>query len=350
MTQIVVLDPEALLAFTGTGAVIGIDLSEFDADNDFISIACPDFPLADVDLADSFVDFTSSASGDFGQGPTDSIAFDASVETWINGNSEFRFPLALLDSVQLSAITGVRFRIKANGSCTFRATAIRCVSADWVFAPLDSDTLYNRGVRPASPNGALYSPYAFPSATTEWPVLYRADEPTSSKDPMPVDLSIGVAFASGSLFAATGDSDYAFTMAEGDSLSVPDDSALDFSGSFTLEAWVKPSDMDDGPMGVITKWNDSANQRGYRMSFNTSGQIVFDWTTDGTTAQRAISQTANIEIDEWNHIVVTFQKPGSGSTVITFYHNGENAGSTSVSNQAVSATNRPLKMGAWITG
>ena len=349
MTRIAVLDPPSVLAFTGTGSIIGVDLSAFE-NTDFISIGLPNFPASDIDLDDTFVYLTSNDTGDFDIGPTDVVAFSQSSVTLVDGDCELRLPLSLFETIDRSSVTGVRFQIKATGTCTFRANSIRCISAEWAHAPIDLNTLYGEAKRPPASNGALYSPYAFPVASTDWPVIYRSDEPSSSKDPMPIDLEIGSEFNSGSLFAATGDSDHAFTMSEGDELSVPDDSDLDFTGSFTLEAWVKPSDMDNGPIGLISKWNDATGQRGYRMSFNTSGQIVFDWTTDGTTTQRAISQTASVENDEWNHIVVTFEKPASGSTVITFYHNGESVGSTSVSNQAVAATNRPLKMGAWITG
>jgi len=342
MTQVIVLDPQALLSFTGTGGVVGIDLTSF-TDEDFVSIACPDFPLSDIDPALSYVDLTSNPEGDFDAGPTDSVSFSSSTISLIAGDSEFRFSLSLLATIDLSAVTGIRFRIEASDICTFRATAIRCVAADWVHAPIDMNTLYNRASRPVSPNGALYDPYEFPSSVSEWPVLYRSDEPSSSKDPMPIDMSVGASFASGSLLAATGDQDYAFTIEAGDFISVPDDAALDFSGSFSLEIWANPSSIE-GLAALITKWDVAADQRGYQMSLDADGQIVFDWTTDGNSPNQAVSQTDIITISEWNHIVVTFYKPVSGSTVITFYHNGENVGSTSVSNQAVASTSQPLKI------
>lgn len=351
MTQIVVLDPQSILSFSGSGSVVSIDISGF-SESDFISIALPDFPYSKINLAQSFVDFTSNAEGDFDAGLTNRIAFSESSEALIEGDCELRIPLSLLDTIDKSSVTGVQFRVVATDTCNFRAMAIRCVSADWVYAPLDLNTLYNQARRPQAPNGALYVDSQFPAnetagLPTEWPILFRSDEPSSSKDPMPIDLSIGSMFNSGSLTSATGDVDLAARFSEGSSISIPNNTSLNFANSFTIECWVNPSDLNNSPIGVITKWNDATGKKGYRVGINTSGQILFDWTTDGNTAQRVISTGANIVADEWSHIVVTYDSSG----LISFYHNGEIAGSASHSLATpVSSTDRPFKIGAWITG
>lgn len=348
MTQITMLDPPSVLAFTGTGAIVGIDLSGFDTEADYISVSLPEFPASKLDLELTSIALTSNEDGAFDIGPTDQVSFSLSTTDLVDDDCELRLPLSLFNTVDLSVITGVRFQVEAIEECTFRATAIRCIASDWTFAPIDLDTLYNEALRPPAPNGALYSPIEFPSASTEWPVVFRSDEPTSSKDPMPIDLSIGAAIATGSLTAATGIEDSGVSLVEGDSILGGNYSAFNFAGSFSLEVWVKPSDMDNGPIGLIKKWDDATGKRGWRLSFNTSGQIVFDWTTDGDTMQRVISQTADIKVDEWNHIVLTFEKPASGTNTITLYHNGRPVGQTTgISNQAVASTSESVKIGTW---
>lgn len=349
MTQITMLDPPSVLAFTGTGAIVGVDISGFD-NADYISVSMPDFPASSLNLNECYITLTSNEDADFDLGPADQIAFSQSTTTLTDDDCELRIPLALLTNVDKSAITGVRFQINAVTACTFRATAIRCIAADWKYAPIDMDTLYNEALRPVSPDGSLYSPRTFPSASTEWPVIYRSDEPTSSKDPMPIDISIGAAIATGALTSATGVQDSAVRLVEGNSLFGGDYAAFNFAGSFSLEIWVKPSDMNNGPISLIRKWSSDfvaiTGQKGWRLSFNTSGQIVFDWTTDGNTMQRVISQTANIEVNKWNHIVLVFEKPASGTNTITFYHNGAPVGKTTgISNQAVASTDESVRIG-----
>ena len=352
MTQVVVLDPQSILSFSGSGSVVSVDISGF-SESDFISIALPDFPYSKINLAQSFVDFTSNAEGDFDAGLTNRIAFNLSSVALVEGNCELRIPLSLLNTIDKSSVTGVQFRVVATDTCNFRAMAIRCVSADWVYAPLDLNTLYNQVRRSQSPNGALYANSQFPAnetagLPTQWPIIFRSDEPSSSKDPMPIDLSIGSMFNSGSLTSATGDIDLAARFVEGSNISIPTHSSLNFSSSFTIECWVKPSDLNESPIGIITKWNDATDKKGYRVGINTSGQILFDWTTDGNTAQRAISTGASIAANQWSHIVVTYN---SSAGLINFYHNGEIAGSASHSvSTPVASTDRPFKIGAWITG
>jgi len=351
MTQIVVLDSASILSFSGSGDVVSVDISGF-SESDFISIALPNFPYSKINLAQSFVSFTSNAEGDFDVGLTDRIAFNLSSVALVEGNCELRIPLSLLNTIDKSSITGVKFQVFATDTCNFRATAIRCVSADWVYAPLDLNTLYNQVKRPQPPNGALYAESQFPAndvvgLPAEWPILFRSDEPSSSKDPMPIDLSIGSMFNAGSLTSATGDIDLAARFIEGSSISIPNNVSLNFSSSFTIECWVKPSDLNNSPIGVITKWNDAAGKKGYRVGINTSGQILFYWTTDGNTEQRAISTGASVVANEWSYIVVTYNNSG----LISFYHNGEIAGSATHSLATpVSSTDRPFKIGAWITG
>src|SRR5206468_1671408 len=93
--------------------------------------------------------------------------------------------------------------IKATASCTFRALRIRACDANWVYAPIDIDTLYDRVERPPSRDGSLTPTSDFPTATlpnpVDFPVLYRADEPSSVADPRPINMRVGASFTTGSL-------------------------------------------------------------------------------------------------------------------------------------------------------
>lgn len=180
-------------------------------DDDVISLALPAFPLNDLDLANSFIEFEAS-------GVNTMIPFADSVIPLINGDSELRFDRSLLfvsrlDREQLlSEITGVQFSITATTACTFRCLAIRLLSKDWVYGPLDTDTLNQRLVRPVSLDGSATPTFTFPSSATndpripsDWPVLFRAAEPPGTQDPRPVDVSLAMAVNTGSLTQATGD-------------------------------------------------------------------------------------------------------------------------------------------------
>lgn len=169
----------------------------FDSD-DFISIALPAFPLASITLASSYVQFTSNPDGNFGVGPTASVAFSESLTTLVAGNSEFRFKRGLIESIDISAITGVRFEIVATGAADFRCLAIRCIHKDWAYAPYDHNTLLKRGVAPVSLNGDPAAAYTFPSDGDDFPILWRSDRPAGNTDPQPIDGGISVGFNTGS--------------------------------------------------------------------------------------------------------------------------------------------------------
>lgn len=206
MTQLAVPIPQAPLNF-GPGTSKPVDILTGFSDDDLISCAFPDFPKNNINLISSFIDITSNPDGNFGIGPTDSVAFSDSLTPLVNGNSEFRFQRQFLVSVDLSSITGIRFRIDATASCTFRCLAIRLLDKDWVYAPVDLDTLNNRVVRPVSPTGSVTAPPVFPTSPGEpfdFPILWRSDRPSGLTDPTPIDGKFSVAFNTGSMVTAVG--------------------------------------------------------------------------------------------------------------------------------------------------
>lgn len=208
MTQFVVLDPENVGAFAGSGVIIGLDISAFDESIDYISVALPAFPATRVTQGSSFIDISSDPSGSFDPTVTDSIPLSSSSSPLTAGDCELRIPLSLLTNADKTSITGIRFRITVTATCIFRAMAIRVISSDWVYAPLDMNTLYDRIEPTVPPTGNVSSDYDFPTQTftgyEDWPILYFSDVPAGLNDPRPIDASLSIVFSTGSLAAAIG--------------------------------------------------------------------------------------------------------------------------------------------------
>lgn len=184
-----------------------LDLDANFDDDDFISVALPDFPLASLNLTSTVIRFTSSATGDFSAvGENVAVAFNSAnlVAPLVSGNTELRFKRQYINTIDLTAVTGVRFEVQATGATTFRALAIRLLDKNWVYAPIDTDTQRDRLVKPVTLTGTATTTSAFPAATSPitpsaWPVLFRATDPSGDDDPRPVDASIGMPFFTGTV-------------------------------------------------------------------------------------------------------------------------------------------------------
>lgn len=206
-----------------------IDISGF-ATTDVISLALPSFPMASITQASSFVDFTSNSAGDFTDlANLDSVALSSSTVILGAGNSQFRFPISLLTHIETSNITGVRLRVQATGNCVFRCLAIRAIAADWVFAPMDMNTLYKRLSRPVALNGDAAAASAFPGSN--WPIVWRSDTPPGIADPRPIDLKVSMVFSSGSKLD-TGASDVAMLFRE---IGLDENTQNDMTGVYTQD-------------------------------------------------------------------------------------------------------------------
>lgn len=208
MTRLVILDPK--LTLKAENKVVGVDISNF-ADPDYISVALPAFPGTKVTQASSYIEFTSHPDGDFDVGPVDSIGFSQSNPSLptSDGDAEARFPVSLLTTVDLSNITGVRFGITVSANATVMVMAIRAISADWNFPPLDINTMYDWVQRPPSPTGAANTSPDFPTVSdtgmpTDFPIVFHADANPGARDPRPVDAHLSAFITSGSLIDADG--------------------------------------------------------------------------------------------------------------------------------------------------
>jgi hypothetical protein len=172
-----------------------IDLLTGFENDDFVSLAIPNFPLASVTQATSFIDLTSNPTGDFTTGPTASVALSATTVPLVAGNSEFRVLRSTFNQngINLAAVTGVRLRIVATGAATLDVAGIRLLSKDWKYSTLDIDTRFGTLVRPVSRN-------ADPAAPIEYaqPIVWRASDVPGELDPRPIDFNIAVGFNTGS--------------------------------------------------------------------------------------------------------------------------------------------------------
>lgn len=209
------------IGVTSTTSFIETAVNEFTVNlvtGDLIVVTLPAFPLPDLDLNNTFLDITS---GDFTHGPTVSLSFGSSVTPLLIGDTEATFPVSGLEGININAITGVRFRVTATTSCTFRCLAIRCFAASWDFGPIDKNTLYDRlqftvprfssGANATLPGLIRYpEPTLYPShggvstitfptsglTPSDWPILFFSDP--SDLDPAPVDLEVGSIIHTGS--------------------------------------------------------------------------------------------------------------------------------------------------------
>lgn len=258
-------------ATSTTSLSTAVDISTF-VGADYISLACPSFPVGALTLASCFIDISSDATGAFAGGQTDSLAF--STATVIDatgavlpatslypsptlypsaGDTELRFTVSQLVNCDHSKIAAVRFRITATASCFFRCLAIRCLATTWEFAPVDQNTRYGRLAATVPPTADLAQPYAFPVASApvtpvDWPILLFSD---GALGPALVDADVGVAIRTGSNTAANSFALYLRELAL-DPLSMGE---MDLLSMSALDA------LDSQPDGIVGHIDDFANTR-----------------------------------------------------------------------------------------
>lgn len=175
------------------GEVEVIDILTGFKDDDFISLALPAFPLASINVTQSWIDLTSHPSGSFASGPVASLRLADSTIPLVAGDSEYRRLRSAITGIDLQQITGVRIRIESTVSCTFRAMALRLVSKNWTYTNLDIDTRLQIIKPTVAPNGSLVRVKDF-----AFPILFRSGLPAGAGDPNPIDLSVSVGFDTGS--------------------------------------------------------------------------------------------------------------------------------------------------------
>jgi hyaluronoglucosaminidase len=121
-------------------------------------------------------------------------------------------------------------------------------------------------------------------------------------------------------------------------VSVPDNHALDLTGPFTLEAWVRPDHVAADPGdGIIEKY-DSPAKNGYILRL-AAGNRVQGWVLGANGYSYATGATA-LAPNTWHHLAVVYD-----GTSLTLYADGHLDGQTSAS-VAPTAGTGSLKLGA----
>jgi hypothetical protein len=194
-----------------------VDIATGFEDTDHISIALPNFPLASIDLAQSYLDLSSTAPTLTSAPPypptnayNDShffttfaaLKFSDATLTTDSGNTELRWPRSAVTGIDLSAITAIRFRITATANCTFMCTGLRLLKPNWTYLALDINTQTQALERPPARTGKPASEYdsasSAPFDILPEP-LFRSDAPSSVNDPRPIDVHLAIAFNTGSI-------------------------------------------------------------------------------------------------------------------------------------------------------
>lgn len=105
-----------------------------------------------------------------------------------------------------------------------------------------------------------------------------------------------------------------------DLVTVPDAAELDLTGSFTLEAWVKPDTTTAGP--TISKAENVEGISGYALSARYAGKPTGHVADSGTI--KAVSGPDALPVEAWSHIAAT-----SDGTTLRLYIDGELVASAS---------------------
>ncbi len=103
-----------------------------------------------------------------------------------------------------------------------------------------------------------------------------------------------------------------------DHISVSDNADLDITDELTLESWVSlntlPPDADEG---IVAKYLGAGDQRSYSLEVNTSGNVVFNISDDGTDVTSLTSATV-LATDQMTQVSAVYN-PG---TSMSIYING----------------------------
>jgi len=121
----------------------------------------------------------------------------------------------------------------------------------------------------------------------------------------------------------------------GDYLTVPYTSALQFTGNFTIEFWAYPSATQVNFSGVFNNYSSWPSSTGVAMFCGHSSASATKWCVALFGTFPAITSTNDYIKNAWSHIALV--RNGTGSNNITLYVNGVASG-TFTSNNTVTGT------------
>lgn len=100
-----------------------------------------------------------------------------------------------------------------------------------------------------------------------------------------------------------------FELSDSEYLSIADASqtGLDITGDITISLWYKPESVGSTEKVLVSKWDYGDSNRSYSLNFNSSDQLIFKYSGDGTntTVFTLAVTTINLTAGIWYHIGVT---------------------------------------------
>lgn len=127
-----------------------------------------------------------------------------------------------------------------------------------------------------------------------------------------------------------------------DYLRIPSAPALEFGGSFTLEAWVRRSVAGSTDCIVAKGGSDVRN---YWMMLQADGSVDFRWETTGGT-NHGTRSTAIVEVGAWHHVACVYDKAAGQNRI---YIDGKLVRAASDSGTPITNTD-PVYIGARASG
>ena len=96
---------------------------------------------------------------------------------------------------------------------------------------------------------------------------------------------------------------------EGEYVSLPDSDNLDLlSEEASIEVWIYPEN-NIAAAGIIHKGTASDfSDESYSLQYNSPGQIAMIFTNEAGTSTHVISNEARLDINQWHHIVITWNQ------------------------------------------
>jgi hypothetical protein len=126
-----------------------------------------------------------------------------------------------------------------------------------------------------------------------------------------------------------------------DYVNIGVDSSLEVTDNITIGGWIKAPSVSNQE-SILTKFDmENSSYYGYRLQFyDTDGLLRFG-KADNTGTIQEQSSSSGISLGEWNYVQVT-----KSGTNVSFFINGENAGTRTFSNSEISPLiGYPFKIG-----
>lgn len=113
---------------------------------------------------------------------------------------------------------------------------------------------------------------------------------------------------------------------------------------FTVECWVRCPAATAGVRCVVSQYNTTSNQRAWAFQVNSTGTILFGYSTDGSNFTTA-SSTGAISANTWHHIAAV-----RNGTSLTVYIDGVGGTPVTIGASSIFDSNSNLRIGALVSG